>query len=428
MLCVNLVLARRLGCATLLSWALAPNASEAATITYANPAGAQNFTVGANWVGGVAPGSGDLPTINGVNGAVNYPYVSSAVAVQRFLIGDQAADSGGLEIRTGGTLTTSLTSAHYVGARGTGIMTIQPGATANVNGPLNIGWGDTAAHGTGTVNQLGGAYNGTGASGGLILGVSAAAGPLAASVGTYNMQAGTMNIGSSLVVGQAGIGTFNMSGGSVATGNFLQIGRTGTGTFTQTAGSLTVNRASGDTMVIGAAAGGVGKYEISGGSLSVTTTTGPAVVANGIAAGTASGTFKIVGNGATSIAIAGDYKQYVGSNLELTIGAGITPIAMTGSATLGGALNALFSSSPSIGQQFTVMTYGGSLTGTFGTFDNVVDGPLGPNTITLSLDYGTGANSAVVLTVVPEPATGALVACGAIVAALSCRRGVLARK
>lgn len=425
MLCANLVLARRCGCAALLSWALAPSGAEAATITYANPAGAQNFTVGANWVGGVAPGSGDLPTINGVNGAVNYPYVSSAVAVQRFLIGDQAADSGGLEIRTGGTLTTSLTSAHYVGARGTGLMTIQPGATASVNGPLNVGWGDTTAHGTGTVNQLGGAYNGTGASGGLILGVSALAGPLAASVGTYNMQAGTMNLGGSLVVGQAGIGTFNLNGGSVATSSFLQIGRTGTGTFTQSAGTLTVNRPSGDTLVIGAAAGGVGKYEISGGSLSVTTTTGPAVVANGIVAGTASGTFKVVGNDATSIAIAGDYKQYAGSNLDLVISGGITPIALTGSATLDGALNVAFSSTPSIGQQFTVMTYGGSLSGAFGTFDNVVDSPLGPNTISLSVNYGTGTNSAVVLTVVPEPATGALIASGAMMVGLFFRRRAL---
>jgi hypothetical protein len=213
-----------------------------------------------------------------------------------------------------------------------------------------------------------------------------------------------------------------MNGGSVTTGSFLQIGRTGTGTFTQTAGALVVNRSSGDTMVIGAAAGGVGKYEISGGSLKVATTTGPAVVVNGVVTGNASGTFKIVGNGATSISVAGDYKQYAGSSLELEIGAGVTPIELTGNVTLGGTLDIAFTASPSLGQQFTVLDYGGSLTGAFSTFDNFVDGPLGPNTIELSISYGAGSDSEVVLTVVPEPASASLIVGGVALASLAARR------
>ena len=436
------VLARRLGGATLLGWAVLPNLTHAATITYANPAGAQNFTVGANWIGGAAPGSGDFPIINGANGAVDYPFVDSAVGVQRFNIADPSASSGGLEIRSGGTLTTSLTSAHYVGARGVGELRILPGGTASINGPVNVGWGDAVGRGTGTITQTGGAYIGSSASAALNIGAVAASGILPASVGTYNLQGGTMNIGGSvlvgqngigtfnvsagssmtatgsLVVGQAGTGIFNMNGGSITTNSFLQIGRTGAGTLTQTAGTLSANRTSGDAMVIAALAGATGKYEISGGSLSVTST-GAAGVTNGISAGTANATFKIVGTGASSISIAGDYKQYAGAGLELAIGAGITPIMLTGNATLGGTLGVAFSTTPSPGQQFTVMNYGGTLTGTFSTFDSVVDSPLGPDTIGLSISYGSGSNSAVVLTVVPEPTAGVMMAtvvwCGAMI-------------
>src|SRR5690606_21232083 len=44
-------------------------------------------------------------------------------------------------------------------------------------------------------------------------------------------------------------------------------------------------------------------------------------------------------------------------------------------------------------------TYGGALTGTFSAFDNLVDSPLGADTIELSIDYGAGFGSAVVVTV-----------------------------
>lgn len=441
-------LAWRLACAAVLGWAAPSDASKAATITYASPAGAQNFTVGANWVGGVAPGTGDLPIINGANGAVDYPYVDSAVGVQRFNVADASGSSAALEIRNGGTLTTSLTSAHYVGARGVGELRILPGGTANVNGPVNVGWGDANGRGNGTITQTGGAYIGTSSSAALNIGAVAASGNLPVSVGTYNLLGGTVNVGGgvtvgqngvgtfnlaagtsltatgSVVVGMAGTGTFNMNGGTVATSSFLQIGRTGVGTMTQTAGALSATRTSGDAMVIAALAGATGKYEISGGSLSVTTT-GAAGVTNGIAAGTANGTFKVVGNGASLISIAGDYKQYAGATLELDISSGITPINLTGGATLGGTLDVAFTSQPLLGQQFTVMNYGGALTGTFATFDALVDGPKGANSIGLSIDYGVGANSAVVLTVtsvVPEPATWSLAGVGVLLSAFANRR------
>lgn len=386
-------------------------AVRAATIAYANTPGANDFAVGANWTGGVAPGASDIPTIDGVDGVVNYSYLDTTKSIQRFTLATNNGNTGGLELRSGGSLTATVTNnVSYIGARGSAHLRIFNGSSMTTSNVLNVGWGDVSGHGVGTVTQSGGSYTGSTAAGNITLGVAAADANFPASVGTYNLNSGTVNLGNTLIVGLAGIGTFNMNGGSVTTGNFLQIGRTGTGTFTQTAGPLIVNRTSGDAMVIGAAVGGNGKYEISGGSLAVNTTGAGAGVAIGIAAGTASGTFKVIGDAATSISIAGDYKQFTNSNLSLDIGTGITPINLTGGATLAGALNVKFTTTPSVGQTFTIMTYGGTLTGAFTTFDSLVDSPAGIDSIPLSLSYGSGSGSSIVLTVVPEPTSILLMA------------------
>ncbi|MDZ4820308.1 MAG: PEP-CTERM sorting domain-containing protein [Planctomycetota bacterium] len=81
-----------------------------------------------------------------------------------------------------------------------------------------------------------------------------------------------------------------------------------------------------------------------------------------------------------------------------------------GNASLDGILGASFTTVPILGQQFPIINYTGTRTGTFATFDSLVDSPLGPDTVQLSIDYGTGTNSSVVLTVVPEPSTCVLLA------------------
>jgi hypothetical protein len=405
-----LAVPRHFGLIVLVVFASFASPCQAAIIAYANGAGALDFTVGTNWVGGVAPGASDIPTIDGVDGVTDYTYLDTTRSIQRFTIAGSNGNMGGLELRSGGNLTTTITNnVSYVGARGPGHLRILNGSSLATSNVLNVGWGDGTGHGTGTVTQSGGSYTGNTTAGGVTLGVAAADANFPASVGTYNLNSGAVNLGGTLIVGFAGNGTFNMNGGSVTTGNFLQIGRTGTGTFTQTAGTLSVNRASGEAMVIGAAVGGSGKYEISGGSLSVTTT-GAAGVANGILAGTASGTFKVIGNAATSISITGDYKQYTNSNLSLDIGTGITPINLTGSATLGGALNVNFPTTPSLGKPFPIMNYGGALSGSFTSFDALVDSPAGPDSVLLAINYGDGSNDSVVLTVVPEPASAMMTA------------------
>jgi hypothetical protein len=373
----------------------------AANITYANPAGAQNFTVGANWVGGLAPGAADVPVIDGVNGLTDYPYIDSAVTVQRFSIAaGTSAATGGLEIRSGGTMTNTVNNLQYVGARGAGYLRLQPGGALSVTGQMHVGWGDAAGHGNGTVNQTGGSFTGAST---LTLGNLGADANGPTSVGSYTLDAGTFNLTGQLVVGMAGIGTFNMNGGNATINSFLQIGRTGTGTFTQTAGSLTVSRSSGDVIVIAPFAGASGTYAISGGSFTASTSSGG--VTNGVAAGTANGTFKVIGNAATLVSLGNNYTQFNGAHLAFDIGSGITPVNVTVNATLAGFLDVVFTAIPSLGQQFTLMNYGGTLTGTFSTFDSLVNSPLGTDTIGLSIDYGAGANSAIKITVtsVPEP-------------------------
>jgi hypothetical protein len=67
--------------------------------------------------------------------------------------------------------------------------------------------------------------------------------------------------------------------------------------------------------------------------------------------------------------------------------------------TLAGNLNVNFTATPTIGQQFTILNYGGALTGVFDTFDDTVDSPAGANSVKLSISYGVGSASAIVLTV-----------------------------
>jgi hypothetical protein len=392
---IRLTISRFLPLCMVVAVASVATDSRALTIAYANPAGANDFAVDANWVDGVAPGLSDIGLIDGVDGVTDYAYLDSTRSIQRFTIATDNGNMGGLELRNGGNLTALASSVSYIGARGPGHLRLLNGSALATSNTLFVGWGDLAGHGTGTVTQSGGSFSTTA---GITMGVSAADTNFAASAGTYNLNSGNINLGSTLIVGLAGNGTFNMNGGSVTTGNFLQIGRTGNGTFTQTAGTLSVNRSSSEAMVIGAVAGGIGKYEISGGSMSVTTS-GAGGVALGVAAGTASGTFKIVGSAPTSISITGDYTQNPNSNLSLDIGTGITPISLTGNAKLDGSLNVKFTTTPTPGQAFTIMNYGGTLTGNFALFDNLVDSPAGPNTVPLLISYGSGTADAITLKV-----------------------------
>ncbi|MCC7087123.1 MAG: PEP-CTERM sorting domain-containing protein [Pirellulales bacterium] len=332
---------RSVGFASVLGWTLIPVAVQAANVFYGTNPGALQFTDGANWTGGVVPTSTDVAVIDSVDGITNYPYIDSTIEFQRFSIA--AVDSstmGGLEFRSGANVTTTVDSAHYVGARGTGYVRILDGATLEIGGPMIVGWANT------------------------------------------------------------GVGTLTMSGGTVTMLDYLQVARQGNGSFIQSGGDLSIFRGASNAMVVGPFAGATGYYEISGGSLSINVLTAPGGLTNGAVdgGGGATATIKIVGD-APTVTVNGDYSQYPGGSLALDIGTGISPMNVAGNVAItGGDLDVNFTATPSVGQQFTIVNYG-NLAGTFATFDTLVDSPMGANSVNLSIDYGTGAGSAIVLTV-----------------------------
>jgi hypothetical protein len=322
------------------------------------------------------------------DGINDYVYVDTSQTVQRINVGNTL--SGGLEIRSGATLSTNVTGSSQsnigpgtASVAGVGHLRIKSGATLSQAGLLYLGLN---AMGNGTV--------------------------------TLEPEA-THTLGAELAI-RDGTGTYNMLGGTLTVGGFLQVARNGHGTFIQSGGTLQANRIStGQGMLLAGAAGSYGLYEISAGSLAVAASnTG---VINGATAGGGQGIFRIIGSD-PSVNIATNYDQRAGASFEVVIGAtGISPMNVGGNALLDGALGASFTTIPTIGQQFTIMNYTGTRTGTFATFDNLVDSPLGPDTVELSVDYGSGANSAIVLTVVPEPGSIVLL-CAVLLAVPLARR------
>ena len=233
-----------------------------------------------------------------------------------------------------------------------------------------------------------------------------------------------------------GGGSLLINGGNVQwSGRFNSIGTDpGTGSVTITSGSLTVDYGAGashafnvgngtetglldqqggtvsalndnDEIKIGNQVAATGTYIISGGILNAGT------IING-SGGT--GTFHVIGN-AGSINTVG-YNQSSTSTLELDIN-GISPIDASGNVSLDGTLDVEFTSTPTVGQTFSIIQYTGNLTGTFASFDNLVDSPLGPDSVELAISYGFGNDDQVqleVISAVPEPATIGLLIFGCV--------------
>jgi len=219
---------------------------------------------GGNWNPAGPPGGGDKANI--FNGGTAY-IDTNAGTIQRFeLAGPSGTTSGFLQLRTGGSLTTNNSGNTYVGARGTGRLTIDDNASLAIGpGSFYVGWrgADPGGHGHGTVIQNG----------------------------------GTVTMGKNIDLAQNDANTFGryeIHGGSLTltstSAGYLQIGRQGTGEFVQTDGIVTLNRTS-DTLMIGSQGSSTGTYDMSGGQLSVPT--GITYVGFG---GSATGTFSLSGN------------------------------------------------------------------------------------------------------------------------------------
>ena len=210
--------------------------------------------------------------------------------------------------------------------------------------------------------------------------------------------------------------TVNYNGGS---GHAFKVGDNNgsDGTIVQSGGTVTATNANDWLELAAGQSGAQGTYRISGGTLNA------GRVSNG-SAGT--GLFHIIGDAATINLTGSDgtsYSQNAASTLELDIN-GISAIDATDAVSLAGTLDVEFLATPTNGQTFDIINYG-SLSGTFDTFDTLVDSPLGADTITLSIDYGTQSNDAVVLAVtnvIPEPASLALLGLGGLLIAGRRRR------
>jgi autotransporter-associated beta strand protein len=137
------------------------------------------------------------------------------------------------------------------------------------------------------------------------------------------------------------------------------------------------------------------------------TVIGPMTAAGTVAPGSSTGVLSVTGNATLNGTFSVDVETGGASDL----------LAVSGNLALGPAsiLNVVDTLQLNLAKSpYTIATYGGSLTGTFGGGNNL---PLGTK---WTVDYGTGSNSAI--KVVPEPATLVLLGLGGIGLILSRKR------
>ncbi len=260
-----------------------------------------NWFDAANWWDGIRPTTGDYAYIN--NGGTACITLTDETCRNLYL-GSSASEAGTLEI-TGGSLISFL---EYIGDQGSGTVT-QSGGNHRPGYLLVLG---NSADGVGNYTLSGGTLNvyipdyqsgradelignyGTGhftqSGGSNVMRDSLHLGCRPGSIGTYDLQDGSLNLGKFEVVGGSGYGsftqsgglncaylgivigsnsgssgTFEISGGTLWLGYFYSyIGSNGTGTLTQTGGWVEVNTSQ---FYLGHGPGSSGTYNLNGGTL-----------------------------------------------------------------------------------------------------------------------------------------------------------------
>ena len=218
--------------------------------------------------------------------------------------------------------------------------------------------------------------------------------------------------GASLTVNQSSNTTF--SGALTGTGGLVKSGGgqlilSGTQAFT---GPTTIN--DGDLKINGSAAGST--FTVTGGTLSGTGTVGPLTVGSGgtLSPGSSPGLLVVNGSlslsGVTSMELAGTARG----------AGGYDAVDVSGAINFGGTLTVSLINgySPTGGETFSLFSWGGGATSTFGTV-NLPSLSGGLNWDTSAL-YGTGAIG--VILAIPEPSTTAALFGGAILAVVVIRR------
>ncbi len=257
---------RRACCLTLAAIAVAATGqfAHAQTDFFWNVASG-DFGDAANWNPNGNPGLFDQAFINNA-GTATHSAVTGATDLDRLFVGNNAGDSGTLNV-TGGTLRPMKA---IFGERGTAVISLSGGTMPVGGGSLFIGGteGSGATTGNGTLNVSGGPGTSFASGDDFQLGASG--------TGTLNMSGGT-GTGIYTVVGKFGTGVWNHSGGVYAQGGGdIEIGDGGrpdqigtpgprTGTINLTGGVIQVAEHVG----IGNR-NGTGVVNVSGGALALT--------------------------------------------------------------------------------------------------------------------------------------------------------------
>lgn len=232
-----------------------------------------------------------------INVLTNFPVITALTGplpIPRDIKVGVGGGPGRLDVRAG-TAAAGGGNWVFAGTGGNGSGTINVADTSAAGGTLT-----GFAQGSGNLNSgdrlyVGGVFgNGTGTMNINTTGTVRVPGRVyigneTGSVGTLNMDSGTLAVGNDLVIGDAnGTGNFNMSAGTVTTGGWNFCGRGSTGFMNVSGGSLTNTGrfyfgengngtvvqsggtiSSASEVWIGQGATGVGSYSISGGTMSV---------------------------------------------------------------------------------------------------------------------------------------------------------------
>jgi len=383
------------------------------------------FNIGLDGGNGIVNMTAGAVTINdsnatpGVFGSISigYPFGITAahgtfnqsggvVSVSAGALNVGIANGVGTYKLTGTALLEDRGATVYIGAStgGVGKVNISGNATvdlesisAGASGQLYVG--DDL--GVGTITQ-------NGANSTVILNViniaqfgsNASSGPSLGGTGTYNLIAGTLEIGglgAAFGMDVGGIGIFNQSGGSLTANAPIFIGMSGTGTYNLSGGSATLNAG----LTIASLAGSVGSVNQTGGTLTIS---GGSLSLGG--AGTATydlngGALQVGGAngivGAGPLNFGGGTLQVIGSALTTNVDIGLTgansAVDTNGlSATFGGVMSGTggFTKSGLGALDLTgANTFSGGATLSAGTLQVGVDTIGAPGAITASA-IGTG--------------------------------------
>ena len=240
-----------------------------------------SFTDTTNWSGGVVPSGPDAGFMQQGGTAT---FSTGAYTVQDIRVGrngpaTMAVSGGVFSVNNTTQVGRNASGVAYTGAGGNGTLTVSGAGTIfNAGKAMSVGMGNNGGTPTGVVTVDTGAtlnLNGT-----VVLGDGVNAGTYS---GTLNVNNGTVNTGSGeLQVGNrnnttavsTGTGVLNLTAGSITVGSWMAVGRfKGNGTLNITGGTLTKN-GSGSSLVVADGTGSVGLVDQSSGNGTVLVNSG----------------------------------------------------------------------------------------------------------------------------------------------------------